>query len=121
MAITFLGLSVLYSLATRLPIEKGRYRLRRCFEEWIRWPLWFGLFFGVLGSLPAAERWLEGYVKEAGAASLLLGVVGGLWSFARSGSKGNGKIPSRCPRTARLDPVFLWIGAGVVWASPVLL
>ena len=93
MAIAFLGLSVLYSIATRIRIEKGRYRLRRCFEEWIRWPLWFGLFFGVLGSLPAAERWLEGYVKEAGTASLLLGVVGGLWSFARSGSKGNGKIP----------------------------
>ena len=93
MGMAFLVASMLYSLATWRPILKKRYLVRRWVEKWIRWPLWLGLLFGVLGSLPAVEGWLYGYVKEAGAASLLLGIVGGLSSFARSGGNGNGKIP----------------------------
>ena len=90
----FLGASVAYSLAARLPIKNGRYLGRRKFEQWIRWPLILGLFLVVLGSLPAVALGLANYVEEAGAASLLLGIGGGLSSFAGSGSKDSGKLSS---------------------------
>ena len=92
MGMAFLVVSVVYSLATWRPILKKRYLGRRWVEKWIRWPLLFGLFFAVLGSLPAVAMWLKNYVEEAGAASLLLGIGGGLSSFVRSGSKEGGKI-----------------------------
>ena len=95
MGIVFLALSMVYSLGTWKPILKKPYLRRRKFEKAIRWPLWLGLFFLVLGSLPTVEGLLVGYAKQAGAASLMLGVGGGLSSFARSHGEGNGKIPLR--------------------------
>ncbi len=115
MGILFLVASILYSIATRKPIFwklifKDPYLRRRKFEKWIRWPLWIGLFFLVLGSLPAVTGWLEGYVKEAGVASVLLAVVSWVLSF-RSGS--NGKIPLGVLAPLASIPFFY----GLAWAS----
>ena len=105
MGVVFFLLSVFYSLATCKSIFKrivkpifrfkSSYSLRREFEKCIRWPLWLGLGFLVLGSLPVVEEVLVVDVEKAGAVSFLLGIFGGLSSFLRSGSKGSGKIPLR--------------------------
>ena len=82
----FLGLSILYSLGTRLPGVKGRYELRRFFEKGIRWVLWFGLVALVLGSLPVLSK---AFVSLA---SVLLGLAGGGLSFLRSSSRVEGGV-----------------------------
>ena len=89
----FLAVSMVYSLGTWKPLIKDPYPRRRRFEKVIRWPLCLGLLFFVLGTLPSVEGWLVGYAKQAGAASLLLGVGGGMASFVSSGGKGSGRVP----------------------------
>ena len=84
---------MVYSLGTWKPLFKAPYPRRRRLEKAIRWPLCLGLLFFVLGTLPSVEGWLVGYAKQAGAASLLLGIVGGMASFVNSGSKANGRVP----------------------------
>ena len=79
--VLFLLLNLLYSLATRRPFRPpDPYLWRRRFERGVRWLLWAGLAFFVLGSLPLLSGWLQGY----GYGSVLIGITGGLWSFVRS-------------------------------------
>ena len=122
MGFVFLLASILYSLFTRKPILenlkiprilKDSYLRRRKFEKWIRWPLWIGLSLLVLGSLPAVSGWLEDPTENGitGIAPLLLGIVGGLWSFLRSGR--SGKIPLGV--LAPLASMLLLYG--MVWMS----
>ena len=91
--VVFLIVSMSYSLATWKPIFKNAYLMRRRFEQWIQYPLLLGLGLLVLGSFPMVEKMVEGYIKHAGAASLLLGIFGGLSSFFPSDTKGGRKIP----------------------------
>ena len=102
MGIVFLLASIAYSLTTFNGAPKNdaqqqssddSYRGRRRFEKWIQVPLCLGAFFLAVGSLPAVEVWLEAYIAKSGAASLVLGVVGGLVSFRCSGSNGKPRIP----------------------------
>ncbi len=100
MGIVFLLASISYSLSTRklilklLKLLKDPYLCRRIFEKWIPWPLFIGLGLFVVGSLPTVAEWLKDPNANAISVALLsLGIVGGLWSFYRSGHNGKGKIP----------------------------
>ena len=83
----FVALSAFYSLGTRIPGDSSRYKLRRCYERGIRWVLFFGGFFLVIGSQPLVSSAL------VDAASVLLGLGGGSWAFLRSRSNSDGKVP----------------------------
>lgn len=85
---------VIYSFFTLLSGKRGddgaddrslRYRARRLYERIMGSVLALGLAFAVLATLPWAHHWMEDAAAHAGGASLLLGIVSGLWSFAKSG------------------------------------
>ena len=92
MGLLFLVTSLIYSVATRIPACAGSYSLRRIFEKWIRLPLWLAIVCLVPGSLPLVEKMLAGHIEHVGAASFLLGIIGGLASFLSSGSKDSGRV-----------------------------
>ena len=121
MGMAFLVASMLYSLATWRPILQKRYLVRRWVEKWIRWPLWLGLLFGspgiATGSGRMAVRLCQGSRRGVTLAWHRWWIV----VFRALGRQRQRKDSSRRPRPARLHPVFLWIGAGVVWDCPVLL
>ena len=96
-AAIFLLLSALYSLATWRPVLPRPYRWRRRFERGVRWLLVAGLLLAGLCSLPLVRGWLAEAGGLAsllgGAATLGVGLAGGLGSFAGSGAAGRGRIP----------------------------
>ena len=116
MGIVFLLVSILYSLSTRkliLKILKDPYLCRRIFEKWIPWLLLLGLVFLMLGSLPTVAEWLKDPNANGISVALLsLGVVGGLWSFYRSGHNGKGKISLGV--LAPLASILLFYGLALV-------
>lgn len=79
--------SAFYSLGTRISGDSWRYKFRRCYEKGIRWVLFLGGLFLVLGSLPLVSGALLDTV------SVLLGLGGGLWAFLRSRSNSEGRVP----------------------------
>ena len=100
MGLVFVGNSLVYSLRTWLITWKPTsgfkdvaYITRRKFAKCIRVPLWLGLLLFALGSLPWIECALKDYMHHVGYGSLLLGIAGGLSSFASSKQNSPGKIP----------------------------
>ena len=92
-----------------------RYRARRLYERTMGNVLEVGLVFVVLATLPWVHHWMEDAAAHAGSASLLLGIVSGLWSFAKSGT-GNQKRRVSLPLgviTSLGAALFLY-GLGVV-------
>ena len=87
--VLFILVSVFYSLVTRYPPRQA-YCWRRLFERGIRrWLLWPGFGLAMLCSLPIVVDW----ARQVGVASLVVGVTGGLASFAGSGAAGRGRVP----------------------------
>ena len=98
-AACFVLYCVVYSLLTRWSGRGGgpndrsfRYRARRLYERIMGKVLAWGLGFAALATLPWAHHWMEAAAAHAGGASLLLGILSGLWSFAKSGP---GNLKSR--------------------------
>jgi predicted acylesterase/phospholipase RssA len=88
--------SIVYSFGTvrkRSP-EARRYRGRRLFEECAHWVLLWAVGLTVVGTLP----WVDGAVKawigeKGGIGFLVTGAAGGIWSFFKTRSSDEGKLP----------------------------
>ena len=108
-AFLFLGLCVVYSFATRFSWGVGvkeklklhtnatrfnyflsRYNYRRFYEITMGCVLTLTVILLVLGSLPVTDY----YIDEAGGIStIVLGLLGGVWSYIKTKSDNDSKIP----------------------------
>ena len=61
MGISFVMLNLIYLLLGRFNLLKTKYRFGRKLEKWLRYPLFLGIVFLVLGSLPYVNKWLGEY------------------------------------------------------------
>jgi hypothetical protein len=88
--------SIIYSFATvlRRSPEARRYRGRRLFERSAHWVLLWAVGLTVIGTLPfvagAVHRWIG---AQGGVGFLVSGAAGGIWSFFKSRSSEEGKLP----------------------------
>ena len=85
----FVVLSICYSLGTRIRVnDSWRYKFRRFFDKGVRWVLALGGSFLVVGSLPLVSS-----IALVDASSILFGLGAGFWTFLRSRSNTEAKVP----------------------------
>jgi hypothetical protein len=99
----FVIASKLYSLSTLLTGElkgilgdqKNRYKLRRLFEDWLRWPLMVMVAMLFVGLFPDIDRLIEDTIAgtASGPAAAIVGALGGLWSYFKTSKGDGGGIP----------------------------
>jgi predicted acylesterase/phospholipase RssA len=94
--IVFVAASIVYSFCTimRRSPEARRYRLRRFFETCAHWVLLWAVGLTVIGTLPFVDGAVHDWIgKNGGIGFLVSGAAGGIWSFFKSRSSDEGKLP----------------------------
>jgi hypothetical protein len=92
----FVLASIVYSFATvlRRSPEARRYRGRRFFETCAHWVLLWAVGLTVIGTLPWVDGVVRAWIGEKGGVGFLVsGAAGGIWSFFKSRSSEQGKLP----------------------------
>jgi hypothetical protein len=110
-AALFAVLCVIYSVVTffKTKDDPRRYRLRQRFERDTRYFLWAVAILSPIGLMPLAAEAADGWLEEAGVASILAGLASAAGTFMRSRS-GNGSGPITTALVAPLGALLMLYG-----------